>query len=329
MNPPITHYKDEVDETTKNLVNQELEKEAEEVKADEPVKLKELPVKKTEKKPTNAANIVNAFRQKMSNSTTPIQLPSVGKTVEFKEISTREQKEMSKVALQSNSRPDIMYCAMVSLINELSAESKFDIRDYTEFERILVTLNLQQMNKINPEIKYTCSKCGKETSYRLDTAKLLRDFARTYAPDQDFEVESGSRKFKFTAGWAGCRTVEDFFKHYYKRYDNQSKSMKESIDNMSQIEYILMFIKSVTVSENSDPDDTITANLDEMTYGDRCQIIDSLPQGVLFDENTGVINQVIKTYVEPMNKVFKYIDCPFCGAEQNGAVASLSDFLGG
>ena len=218
---------------------------------------------------------------------------------------------------------------MVSLINELATEPKFDIRDYTEFERIQVTLNLQQMNKINPEIKYTCSQCGKETSYRLDTAKMLRNFTKTYKPDMEIKVDSGNRKFTFNTGWSKCGLVEEFFKHYYKKYDNQSKSVKESIDNMSQIEYMLMFIKSVSVFELSDPDDVLAANLEELTYGERCQIIDSLPQGILFDEETGVITKVIKNYIEPMQSVFRYNDCPFCGAEQTGAVASLSDFLGG
>ena len=328
--PPITHYKDETPEQTKELLEQELDKEAEKVQETETTpKLNVLPVKKQERKITNSSNIVNAFRQRMSTSTMPVDLPSAGKRIEFKEISTKEQKDMSKVALQSNSRPDIMYCTMVNLINELATEPKFDIRDFTEFERIQVTLNLQQMNKINPEIKYTCSQCGKETSYRLDTAKLLRNFTKTYKPDQDVEVDSGNRKFTFNCGWAKCGLVEDFFKNYYKKYDNQSKSVKESIDNMSQIEYMIMFIKSVSVYDLSDPDDVLTANLEELTYGERGQIIDSLPQGILFDEDTGVITRVIKNYIDPMQSVFRYNDCPFCGAEQTGAVASLSDFLGG
>ena len=324
--PPISHYKDE----TQDILDKEINKEIEKAQVSEQTpELKVLPVKKEEKKPTNTSSIVSAFRQKLSSSTTPIELPGLGKTVEFKEISTREQKEMSKVALQSNSRPDIMYCTMVSLINELAADKDFDIRELTEFERIQVTVNLQQMNKINPEIKYTCSQCGKETTYKLDTAKMLRSFTKTFKPEQEFKIENGNRTFVFNAGWSKCGLVEDFFKNYYKKYDNQSKAIKESIDNMSQIEYMLMFLKSVTLVENSDPDDTLTANLEEMTYGERCQIIDSIPQSVLFDENVGVISKIIKHYIEPMQAVFKYKDCPFCGAEQDGAVASLADFLGG
>ena len=328
--PPITHYRDEpVDQATQDLVNQEIEKEAAAKVEDEKTpELTVLPVKKTEKK-TNSSNIVNAFRQKMSLNSTGIELPSIGKTVEFREISTAQQKEMSKVAMENNSRADIMYCSMLSLINKLAIEKNFDIRDYTEFERISVTLNLQQMNKINPEIKFTCSKCGKENAYTLDTAKLLRDFSRTYKPDQDFEVETATKKFVFTAGWANVKNVEDFFKHYYKKYDNSGKKVKESMDNLSQVEYITMFIKKVTVAELSDPDDKMTANLEELTYPDRVQIIDCMPQSILFDDDTGVITKIIKTFVNPMNEVFKYHDCSFCGSEQDGQVANLTDFLGG
>ena len=332
MQPPITHYKDEpVDQATVDLVNQEIDKEAEAKKqqeAEKPVELKVLPVKKSEKK-TNASNIVNAFRQKMATSSTPIELPSIGKTVEFREISTAEQKEMSKVAMESESRADIMYCSMLSLINKLAVEKGFEIRDYTEFERISVTLNLQQMNKISPEIKFTCQSCGKENSYKLDTPKLLRNFAKTYKPDETFEVENGGRKFTFVTGWANVRNVEGFFKDYYRKYDNSGKKVKESMDNLSQIEYITMFVKKITVAELSDPDDSMTANLEELTYPERVQIIDCLPQSVLFDDDIGVINKIIHTFVEPMNQVFKYHDCAFCGAEQDGQVANLTDFLGG
>ena len=326
--PPITHYKDEpVDEATQNIVEQELNREVES-KNEPPVELKVIPVKKTEKK-TNASNIVNAFRQKMSTNSMPVELPSIGRSVDFKEISTAEQKEMSKVAMENNNRADIMYCSMLSLINRLSMEKNFDIRDYTEFERISVTLNLQQMNKMNPEIKFTCKSCGKENSYKLDTPKLLRNFAKTYKPDHEFEIEAGNRKFTFVAGWANVRNVEDFFKSYYKKYDNSGKKVKESIDNLSQIEYITMFIKKVTVTELSDPDDSMTANLEELTYPERVQIIDCLPQSVLFDDDIGVVTKIINMFVNPMNEVFKYHDCAFCGSEQDGQVANLTDFLGG
>lgn len=331
MQPPITHYKDEApDAATQDVVNQELEKEAsQQAEPERTPDLKVIPVTKIEKKQTNPSNIVNAFRQKMSLNATAIDLPSVGKTVEFREISTAEQKEMAKMSLESNSRADIMYTTMVSLINKLALEKGFDIRDYTEFERIAVTLNLQQMNKINPEIKFTCPKCGRENNYKLDTAKLLKAFARTYKPDQNFEVEAGNRKFNFICGWANVKNVEGFFKSFYKKYENSSKAVKESTDNMSQIEYVTMFIKKITVTELSDPDDTMTANLEELTYGERSQIIDCLPQTLVFDDDTGVISKIIETFVNPMNDVFKYEDCMFCGAEQNGGVASLSDFLGG
>lgn len=332
MNPPITHYKDEPvnDELSKNLVNDEIEKEVKMTSVQNSVntELKVLPVQKKEKKPTNASNIVNAFRQKLSTNTTLVELPSIGKKLEFKEISAKEQKDLSKISIESNSRSDVMYSAMVGMINRLSTEKDFDIRDYTEFERIAITLNLQQMNKMNQEIKFTCPKCNKENSYRLDTAKMLRDFSKTYKPDKEIEIISGTRKFTFTVGWANVRTVEDFFKNHYKKYDSSSKSMQETINSLSQIEYVNMFIKKITLTDVNDEEDTMTANLDELTYPERLQIMDCLPQSILFDEDTGVIARVIEEFVNPMNQVFKYNDCAFCGSEQSGTMANVTDFIG-
>ena len=331
MQPPITHYKDEpADELTTNLVNDEIEKEVQMTSDTKPVntELKVLPVQKKEKKATSASNIVNAFRQKMSTNITLVDLPSVGKKLYFKEISAKEQKDLSKISIESNSRMDVMYSAMLGMINRLSEDKDFDIRDYTEFERIAITLNLQQMNKMNQEITFTCPKCGKENSYRLDTQKMLRDFSKTYKQDKDIDIVSGNRKFTFTVGWANVKSVEDFFKNHYKRYDNSSKAMQETMNSLSQIEYVNMFIKKVTLSDVNDEEDTMTADFDELTYPERLQIMDCLPQGIVFDEETGVIAKVIEEFVNPMNLIFKYRDCSFCGSEQSGAMANVTDFIG-
>lgn len=330
MQPPVTHYKDEAPDTeTQELLEKELEKEAKaKAEANEPrPELKVLPVKKVEKKVSSSSNIVNAFRQKMAANTNTIELPSIGKNVEFKPISTAEQKDLSKIAMESNSRADIMYCAMLAMINKLCADKDFDIRDYTEFERISVTLNLQQMNKVNPEIKYTCPKCNKENTYKLDTAQLIRKFNKSYAPDQEVKIENAGRTFTFLIGWPAVKNVEDFFKTYYKKYDNASKSTKDTINNLSQVEYVTMFIKKVTLSD-SDPDATLTANLEELPYSDRVQLLDCLPQTIVFDENNGIIGVIIESFISPMNKVFKYNDCSFCGAEQDGQMANVTDFIG-
>ena len=124
-------------------------------------------------------------------------------------------------------------------------EKNFDIRDFTEFERIAVTLNLQQMNKINPEIKFVCSKCGKENSYRLDTAKLLREFAKSYKEDQKFDLDAGTRKFVIEAGWPKVSSVEDFFKHYYKKYMQGSKFRQ-------YIYFIASYTTNPPILENND-----------------------------------------------------------------------------
>ena len=331
MQPPITHYKDEVvdNKSAEDLINSELDKEAKITSAQSSTpELKVLPVQKKDKKQTSSSSIVNAFKQKMSLNTTRIDLPSAGTSMEFKDISGGIQKELSKIALENDSRADIMYCAMLSMINRLAVDPKFDIRDYSEFERISIILTLQQINKMNPEIKFTCSKCGKENSYRLDTQKLLKKFSKTYKADTEIKVEVNGKEFTFVIGWSDVRNVEDFFKNYYKKYDNSSKSGKETMNQLSQVEYITMFINSIWLTELSDPEDTMYADLSLLTYPERVQILDSLPQTILYDDKEGVIAKIIENFVNPMNECFKYNDCSFCGAEQEGQLANMTDFMG-
>lgn len=330
MQPPITHYKDEVtqnpDSSVENLINQEINKGVSSYQGTTP-KLKVIPVVKQDVKKQSTSSIVNAFRQKLATNLTSVELPSIGKTIEFKEIDTKEQKELSKIALENDSRADIMYCSMLGLINRLACEKNFDIRDYTEFERISILLNLQQMNKPNREITYTCQKCGKENSYSLDTFKLIKEFNKAYRQDIDFEVESGNRRFIFTIGWPKVSTVEEFFKNYYRKYDNSSRLVKDTMNNLSQIEYITMFIKRITLVDKNDSDDSMTANLEDMSYSERVQLVDCLPQMIVFDDDNGVVEKIISQFVNPMNDCFKYRECAFCGSEQDGQMANLTDFM--
>lgn len=328
--PPISHYKDEPvnqDAATQSIIENEIDKEVSKSLEQTP-KLKVLPVETPAKKPSNPSNIVNIFKQKMSMNTTTVELPTIGRSVDFKDINAESQKILSQSAFEHNSRADIMYVSMLNLINNISVDKTFNIRDYTEFERISITLSLQQMNKTNTEVKYTCQSCGKENSYRLDTLKMIRGFNKSYRPDKEIEMDAGNRRFRLLVGWPKVSQVEEFFKSYYRKYDNVGRSAQDRIDKFAQIEYISMFIKSITMTENSDPDDSITANLEELTYGERVQIIDSVPQFIIFDDNDGIISKIIESFVNPMNDSFKYSPCAFCGAEQDGTMASLSDFMG-
>ena len=314
-------------ESTMGIVDAEIEKEMANQSAKK--ELKVLPVQKTDAKgKQSSSSIVNAFKQKMSLNTTSVELPSIGKTLEFKDIDSDVQTYLSQVALECNSRTDIMYSTMASTMNNLSLDKTFNIRNHTEFERISILLNLQQGSKFNPEIRYVCPKCGKENVYHLDSRALMKKFAKSYRGDCEYEIELGSRKYKFVLGWPSVAYIEDFYKHHYRGYDEKSENGQKAINELAQVQYLVKFVKSITVSEMSDPDDSVTANLEDIVYEDKMAVIGSLPQYLISDENDGIISKVIDIFVKPMNDSFKYENCAFCGAEQEGAMANLTDFMG-
>ena len=58
----------------------------------------------------------------------------------------------------------------------------------------------------------------------------------------------------------------------------------------------------------------VSLNLDDYTYDERTDLIDSLPQNLVFDDKEGVVSKVIADFTDPLNKAFRYENCQYCGA---------------
>ena len=271
--------------------------------------------------------IMNAFKKKFSTSVHYIRVNSLGREVQFRDVTTNEQKTLSKVSIENETRRDIIYDTQCQLINTLCLEDGFSVYKLTEFDRIRILMEIYQTNYFRNDITYKCKECGKENVYRLDFQKILDKFDKFDLSDMVFTTEDMNYTYKFTLNFPLVRTVSNFYKDYMKKYRGTDTLQRQVLDNLGNIDYINLFIKQVELIDKSDTNDRIVADLTLMTYTEVEKFIDQFPQNIIFSENGGVMNFITHNFIERLNQVFQYEKCEYCGAESNEGIGSLIDFF--
>ena len=276
------------------------------------------------KKPVSGRSAINAFKQAVCSTIFPVQLYSVDEEVNFRELTVTDQKSISKIALLNNSRRDIIYNAQCAMINKCADQKDFHIEDYSEFDRIVILLRLYEQNYFKNDIHYTCAACGKENVYQIDFTKILGKLKLAWTDDKVYTLSHQKKTFRITAGWPKVATISEFYKNYYKTYQNSNDNTKSTIDQLSNVEYLIMFIKAIDLIVPGGEE--ISLNLDDLSYAERSDVIDSLPQGIIFDDEDGVVTKIVADFTDKLNKAFQYEKCMYCGAETEEGIGSVADF---
>lgn len=254
-----------------------------------------------------------------------VYINSLGKYVNFKEISVQQQKMLSRVMIGNETRKDIIYDTQCNLINEAAAVDGFSIYDYTELERLKLMMALYSTNMSTNTSKFTCSQCGCENTYNLDFARALEKLDALDINPKHFMYESKNLKYDFTLMYPYVKRISKFYKSYCAKYKNKSKRDVKVNDAMSNMEYINLFISSIKLS---DKNDQVLKNIPLYAYKpeDAEELLQILPQDVLYTEN-GVLQFVTTEFLEKMNNAFDKQVCSQCGAVQENNVVESTEGL--
>lgn len=271
-------------------------------------------------------SIMNSFKQEFATSIIPIYVNSLKRTVNFREVSVKEQKALSKNMIQNESRKDIVYDTQCALINQLCLEDGFDIYKLTEFDRIRILMEIYSSNYIQNDIKFKCPDCGVENNYRIDFEKIIQKMNEFILEPKSYSLEDKVRMYNFTLNYPLVYNVSDFYKDYVKQYRTATQKEREILDNMGNIEYINLFISEIEII-NKQSQSKNKADLTLMSLNEIEQLFSLFPQNVMFDEKTGVIQHITKEFLDKINAVFQYEKCAQCGYQTQEGVGDLIDFF--
>lgn len=101
------------------------------------------------KSPVGAAveskeSLINALKQDFATTVNKIYINSLKRDVGFREITVLEQKTLSRIMIdnESKGRKDVVYDAQCAIINKACLEPDFNIYKLSEFDRLKLLIAL-------------------------------------------------------------------------------------------------------------------------------------------------------------------------------------------
>lgn len=203
--------------------------------------------------PESKESLLNALKQDFATTVNKIYINSLKREVGFREITVLEQKTLSRIMIDndSKSRKDVVYDAQCAIINKACLEPDFDIYQLSEFDRLKLLIALYQANMFKNDIHFTCEECGAENQYKLDFNNVLKKLDEVELVEKEFEYENRNFSFKFKIEYPSVQRVLQFYKGFALKHRNARKAEMKSLDSASNIDYVNLFIKHIDFTNKS------------------------------------------------------------------------------
>ena len=278
------------------------------------VKAPTTEMQKVADKITSKDELVKILQGDFASGVTKVYVNSLGKEIAFKEVTVTQQKSLSRIMIGNEQRKDIIYDAQCATINSSALADGFDIYQLTEFDRLKILIALYQANMFSNDVKFTCKQCGAENRYKLNFDNVISKLDEIGLEPKDFEYENRNFKFTFTIEYPKVRRISGFYKMYYLNHKIHSKRDMKVNDNLSNMEYVNLFISKVKLEVKSSG---VVREFDMSDYkaSDVEDILAQFPQDALYND-TGVLNFIATEYLKKINDSFDKHQCFNCGTIQ-------------
>lgn len=262
-----------------------------------------------------AAQIAELLKGKIASGYISVYIDTLGKEVGFREIGANEQKSLSRVMIGNENRKDIVYDTQCASINAAALLDGFDIYQCTELERLKVLIALYQANMFNNDVQFTCRECGAENKFKLNFDSVMHKLNELDIVPKDFKYEARNFTYEFKCAYPSVKLVSKFHKQYFAKHRSNSKRDVKVNDQMSNMEYIDLFISSFKMSDSKTKQLIKEVDFKKFKPEDIETILGVLPQDILYSDN-GVLQFITKEFLQKMNDSFDKHRCTHCGAIQ-------------
>ena len=249
-----------------------------------------------------------------------IWVPSVGRPVQFKHMTTGQRKSVSKMSMEYDSDAVKYHFVKLALVGELCLDKTIVIEDLTDADFVTILASLRRNNVLTPlQLKTRCSKCDKDFKFDVDFDDMDRR-ARAYSPKSavlakrvgatDFEVTLSDPSVVSFIGFS--QVVLESMKH---------RENSESYARFQLLNYPVQFVGGFKIG--GEPVDGFS----RMDFFGKVAFFDGhVPSELLFDED-GIIDRVYEMFpIDRLDCLFQEVKCPGCGDAKEGLVTIDSFF---
>lgn len=271
-------------------------------------------------------DFINALKQDFTTTLRKVYINSLKREVAFREITIKEQKTLSRIMIDNESRKDVVYDAQCALINNCCLDENFNVYAVTDFDKIKLLMFLYQTNMFKNEVSFKCAECGTVNKYKLDFTNVLKNLDQYTLDDKKYEFSNGIWKFDFVLNYPLVDVVSDYYKSYASKYKDATQKEIETINNQMNIDYTMLFIKSVTITKLSD-NSTKTIQASNFSIAELFDMFSAFPQDVLYSDS-GIMTYILTEFIEKIDDSYGNHKCGQCGAEHKNEIdGGVADFF--
>lgn len=253
-----------------------------------------------------------AIKNKFISTTIKVYVNSIGREVNFREITVAEQKQLARIMIDNENRKDIVYDAQCAVLKSICLEDDFDIYSVTEFDKIKLLLLLYQRNMIKHEISFVCPECNTENKYQIDFSNVINKLDKFDMSDKEFSYENLSWKFKFKLAYPKVSKVSQFYSsRYLNMKKTNDKKILDALNNSINVDYTNLFIKNIEFIDKS-TNDRNNIDVNDYSLDEFFELISVFPQDVLYSDN-GLIQFITSEFIAKINDAFEKHECFVCG----------------
>lgn len=189
-------------------------------------------------------SILELLQKSFSPSVQSIYVPALGKPLNFRESTVKEQKTVSKVVASNADRQSVIYASTLAMIRNLCMED-LDVGALTEFDRTKIMAFLFSMNFFSKRLTMTCPKCKKPFAYTVMHGELLKGLDKVATEDIAFKADNRIGSIEVTLNFPSCSRYLDFLetmdrvndvkRHDLAKNDKSYDAMNHAFDGLDKV----------------------------------------------------------------------------------------------
>lgn len=226
-----------------------------------------------------------------------VWVPSLKKTVMFREINTSQQKRMIKAIIDSPVHNTEFIFALRDIIAENCIDTNIDVGSLTLVDKLFIALKMRSVS-INDEVE-VAFKAGEETVKRaFSIEKLIEDAQKVLKIEYEKTVKDKSGVYTIECG---VPSIDIEYSLEKELHSNEELNEERTPENIRRIigdvftSELVKYIRSISIANA----DTITKiDMNSLSFRNRIALAEQIPSKILKE-----VIQYIADVKEGMKKV--------------------------
>lgn len=222
----------------------------------------------------------------------PIYIPSLKKDVQFRQMTTSQQKTLVKTLVNNNEQSSDFIYAIYNIIKNNCVDKDVDIDTLTILDKMLICIKLRAVS-IGPDVTITIDKIRNEAKelipINLSLDKAYDDMKKMYTPT--FEASCTAELVdKTTKYMIGCviptlkteiaieKELQESLKQKIEESKENSKELKDAVGDMF-IQEIVKFVSYIAIPTDTDGE-LQKVDFAQLSFKNRIRLLEALPSSM-------------------------------------------------